>query len=204
MVMTERDELAFSRALRESFPMVMFAEDDHRSRYSDRPVRASIAHAKTARVRVVIPSPGQEQRMKINLEMDCVMVRPECHFPYDRSHWEYPRDPSKKWAFDPPILGEGQFVATFPRDDPVNKKFAYRVMRMLNKVTRPYSKDRGVYVAGHDAYRWCREGGPRRALGHGFRTPPDWVFPDLPYYNDDLWDDDMPPEPTLPSCGFGV
>ena len=189
-VMTERDELAFSRVLRELFPEVTFLEDDYKKRFSQMRVLPAIPYAVTRRVLIVIPSPGQEARMRLNHETGIVMIEPECRVQFDRSQWENTLYPEKKWAFDHPILGWGRFSVSFPRDDTINRKFAMRVLRSINKIL--YKR-----TFGHDACRYCLEGGPRCALGNGLRPEGDWTFPDLHYYNDSLWDDRLPDNPTL-------
>lgn len=191
--MTERDELAFSRVLRELFPDVTFLEDDYKKHISEMPVLPAIPHAMTRRILIIIPSPGQETRMRLNNETGIVMIKPECRFQFDRSQWEGTLCPDKKWAFDHPILGWGRLSASFPRDDPINKKFAMRVLRSVDKVL--YKK-----TFGHDACRYCMEGGPRCALGNGLRPDEDWSFPNLGYYDDERWDDRLPDGPTLTSC----
>ena len=189
--MNERDELAFSRILREKYKDVWFLEDDYRSHYSKMNIVPSIAHAKTRRVRMVIPSPGQEARMKLNYDTGMIMIEPECRIQFDRSTWETPKFPEKKWAFDWPILGWGDFAVSYPRDDEVNKKFAHQVFRSVNKILHKK-------MFGFDACRYCLEGGPRRALGGGQRPDEDWVFPLSSYYDDSKWDDRLPDKVVRP------
>src|SRR3989339_784213 len=94
-VMTERDELAFSRVLRELFPEVTFLEDDYKKRFSQMRVLPAIPYAVTRRVLIVIPSPGQEARMRLNHETGIVMIKPECRVQFDRSQWENTLYPEK-------------------------------------------------------------------------------------------------------------
>lgn len=197
LVMTNRDELAFSRLVRASFPNTVFAEDNHRDHYNEMPVVASIAVARTNRVRLFVPDPGREERFRTNADFQRVLVPSAVRFAFDRSHWEWPFDPSKKYVFDPPLLGEGQFVASFPKHYETIRKFAMRVLGMTRRVTT----GRGY---GLDAMRWTQgvEGERRRLGGGEMWAPPDWRFPDNPFYDDSRWDDRMPPEDTLPSRGF--
>lgn len=195
--MTNRDELAFSRLIRDTFPNAVFAEDNFRDHWGDMPLVPTIAHAHTERVRLFVPDPGDEDRFEINVESRRARVRPIVDLQIDRSHWEWPHYPSTKWAFDPPLLGDGEFVASFPKGDETVRKFAMRLLGTLRRVTVV-----GGY--GLDAMRWTQGGaGERRRLGGGgMWAPADWRFPDNPYYDDARWDDRLPPEDTLPSRGF--
>ena len=195
-MLSPRDELAYSRVLREYFPSVLFIQDDFRSNISDLPIIPSIAHSETDRIRIIIPSPEQEERMKINQDFNSILVRPICRIHYDRSHWEYFSDPSKKFAFDSPLLGWGSLVASFPRDDEENKKLASKIMRLANKVC-------GDDVIGYDSMRISSEGGKRCAVGIGTHIETAKPFKHIKYYQDDLWDDDPNGIKPLPeSRGF--
>lgn len=182
-VLAPRDELAYSRVLRETYPDVMFVQDDHRSPISKLPIIPSIAHSATSYTKIVIPSPGQEKRMKINHDFETIMVHPECSFRYQRSHLEYFADPSKKYAFDSPLMGWGEITSSFPRDDDINKKFTAKVMRLVNKAC-------GISPIGYDAMRISSEGGKRCCVGIGVHIEEAKPFEHLKYYQDDLWDDD--------------
>lgn len=148
----------------------------------------SIAHARMMDVWAGMPSPGQEGRWEINREMKMILMRPVCHFSYKRSHWEWPNS-TKKWAFDRPLLGWGEFCADFPAGDDEMKKFAMRVFRLITKVTwksTPF---------GMDACLWSQSGGGvRRGLGMGTRIDPDENIKLNKYYDDSLWDDALPSE----------
>lgn len=198
LVLSHRDELAYSRRLKETWPTALFAEDDYRNSLSQMPLVPSIAHARTVRVQIVIPTTGAEERLRLSADLGFVIVHPDVYVQYDRSHWEWPHDPSKKWAFDPPLLGSGRLIVSFRKDDPDGAVLAKKVLRTPGKITW-----RGTY--GLDALRWTTEGGTeRRRLGGGEgRAPPGWTMPDKPYYRDELWEDDPPAASTLPSRGFG-
>ncbi|MCK5545889.1 MAG: hypothetical protein KAI27_00845 [Rhodospirillaceae bacterium] len=194
-VLSPRDELAFSRVLREVFPDVMFAQDDYRSHPSNMPLIPSIAHSKKERIQIIIPSPGQEKRMKINHDFNTIMVQPECRFNYDRSHWEYPHDTTRKYAFDFPLLGWGEIVSSYPRDNDIYKKFSGKVMRLINKVCSG--------SIGYDAMRISSEGGKRCCVGVGVHIDEPKPFERIKYYQDDLWDDSPNGITPLPECrGF--
>ena len=133
--------------------------------------------------------------MKINRDFSAIMVQPECHFEFHRSHWEYFSDPSKKYAFDSPLLGWGIITSSFPRDDEINKKFAGKVMRLVNKVS--------LRSIGYDAMRISNEGGPRCCVGIGIHIDEPKPFEHIKYYQDNLWDDSTAKITPLPECkGF--
>lgn len=196
VVLSPQDELAYSRVLRENFPGAMFAEDDYQGHASNFRIIPSIAHSTSDRIQFFIPSPGQEQRMKINKDFGQILVQPNCRFRYDRSHWEHFHDPSKKFAFDSPLLGWGSLTSSFPADDEMNKKFAAKVLRLVNKVC-------GVIPIGYDAMRISFEGGKRCAVGIGTHINECKPYEHLSYYQDELWDDDAANITPLPeSQGF--
>jgi len=105
----------------------------------------------------------------------------------ERSKWEW-LDPSKKWAFDLPLLGWGTLIVGFPRDDEVMKKYAGKLLRLVNKVA---CKGGGY---GLDACLWSQAGGigERRGLGSGYCVDPSEEIKLNKYYDDSLWDDRLP------------
>ena len=191
VVLTERDELALSRVLREFCPAVMImgkTPDNAGKRSIPLP---SIPHGIYDDVTITLPAPGQEKQWQINLDMRCLMVRPRCRFDLRRSSWER-LDPEKKWAFDLPLLGWGEIIAAFPKNDRELGKFALKLLRLVNKVTWKRS-DYGL-----DACRWSQSGGTeRRGLGSGARIDSKEKIELNRYYDDTLWDDRLPERPTV-------
>lgn len=161
VVLTERDELAFSRAILEFCPGVVFigrSLEDGEDKFSSLP---SIAHDRDPETGICLPAPGQEKRWQINIDMGCWIVRPHVRFRIRRSKWEW-LDPSKKWSLDLPLLGWAELVVGHPRDDEELKKFASKLLRLVNKVSR---KGGGF---GLNACLWSQAGGDeRRGLAGG-------------------------------------
>lgn len=191
VVLTERDELAYSRVLREFCPGVLIAGNEYRKDQKRSGWVPNIPHGDSDQAFIMVPSPGQEDRWHLNAEMDMIVIRPRCQFYLRRSSWEW-SDPTKKWAFDLPLLGWGGVVVGFPRDDPEIKKFCMKLLRLVNKVTW----NRKSY--GLDACRWSQAGGKeRRGLGSGILIDPKEKIELNKYYDDTLWDDDLPTESTM-------
>ena len=192
VVLTERDEIAFSRVLREFYPdiwIVGSTKDDDKYSSSHLP---SIPHAISSHISFILPSPGQEKRWQLNLDMQSLLIHPTCRFNLERSNWEW-WDTRKKWAFDNPLLGWGKLSVAFPRDDPdqVLKKFSLKLLRLVNKV---------CWKNGHglDACIWSQTGGAeRRGLGGGGGIDPKEDIKLNKYYDDSQWDDELPTESTL-------
>jgi len=190
VVLTERDELAFSRVLREFCPAVMFMGNTPENAERRSITLPNIPHHCHDRATIALPAPGQEKQWQLNLDMRCLMIWPRCHLDLRRSSWEW-LDPEKKWAFDPPLLGWGEVIVGFPRDDPEMMKFGMKLLRLVNKVTW---KRTGF---GLDACRWSQAGGKeRRGLGAGELVDSIEKIELNKYYDDSLWDDRLPDEPT--------
>ena len=150
----------------------------------------NIPHAQSRYVSVSIPAPGQEKAWRINVEMQRQLVRPWVRLDLERSKWIW-LDPSKKWAFDLPLLGSGILGVAFPKRDPETKPFAMKLLRLVNKITWKQ------YSCGLDACIWSQGGGDtRRAVDPGVQIPPDEPIKFNKYYDDSLWDDRLPDEPT--------
>ena len=189
-VLTDRDELAFSRVIREYCPDVMFWGQIPGGNPYDESTLPSIAHCGGGSVSIVLPAPGQEKRWQLNKAMGQILVSPLVGFALDRSKWEWV-DPSKKWTFDPPLFGLGELGIYFPHDDKTLKNFAGRLLRLMNKVTW---KDN---IFGLDACLWSQSGGEeRRGLGSGELIDPSEKIELNKYYDDSLWDDSLPETPA--------
>ncbi len=184
--LTERDELAFSRVLREFEPGVMFFDN---GKVQSEPV-SNIPSCVSRWLDIALPSPGQERQWKLNIETRTQMVAPWVSFRMERSALVWP-DPTKKWAFDPPLISFGNLVVGYPKSEPELKLFAMKLLRLVNKVT---SKGNCV---GLDACLWSQDGGEiRRAVGPGIQIPREEAIKLNKYYDDTLWDDRLPEEPT--------
>jgi len=189
-VLTDRDELAFGRAIREFSPDVIFLGRHISDQSVVNPTIQSIPYSQGCTVGIMLPAPDQHRQWKINKEIGSLLVPPHVGFSLKRSKWEW-MDPSKKWAFDLPLLGWAEIVVGFPRDDEELKKFAGKLLRLVNKVTRKG----GTY--GLDACLWSQSGGDeRRALGAGERIDPSEKILLNKYYDDALWDDRLPVTPA--------
>lgn len=190
VVLSERDELAFSRVLREFCPEVLFFEEQSASVTESSVPIVNIPHAKSRYVSMSVPAPGQEKAWRLNVEMQRQFVRPWVRLDLDRSRWVW-LDPSKKWAFDLPLLNDGRLGVAYPKADPETKRFAMKLLRLVGKITWK----RGCY--GLESCIWSQGGGnTRRALGVGIRIPPERPIKLNKYYDDTLWDDRLPAEPT--------
>jgi len=152
---------------------------------------SSIAHDCDDEVGICLPAPGDEQRWQINKKMERILVSPPVQYRLRRSNWEW-HDPSKKWAFDLPLLGWGELLVGYPRDDEEMKKFAGKLLRLVNKVTTKGN------TFGLDAALWSQSGHPdeRRGLGSGLIVDPSEDIKLNKYYDDSLWDDRLPETPA--------
>ncbi len=198
IILSERDELAFSRVLREFSPGALFFGEQSAS-ITERTVPVpNLTHAPTRYASVSLPAPGQEGVWHINVEMQRQLVRPWVRLDLKRSEWLW-LDPAKKWAFDPPLLGEGKLGVAYPKRDPETKPFAMKLLRLVNKVSRRQTG------AGLEACRWSQAGGSeRRGLGPGVLVDPAEEIELNKYYDDSLWDDRLPLEPTGPRVEYEV
>ena len=174
IVFNERDELAYSRVLREFDPGVeFFARTEER--YDAPTIEVpNIPNAISRDVAIVLPTPFEE----------------DWGLEFERSRREW-HDPTKRWAFDSPLLGYGEIVVVFPMGNEPLVKFCMRVVRLRSKVTW---KRTGF---GLDACRWSQSG-ERRGLGNGVLIDPNEKIELNKYYDDSLWDDRLPEQPTLP------
>lgn len=190
-VMTERDELAFSRVLSELVPDILFYEDGCRANSSRRRI-SSIPYSNERQVYFAVPAANQLAEWARNFDFDYPIVQPALYGHFSRSTWEWP-DPTKKWAFDPPLLAEGRMYAGFPCQNDDLRRLADGIVRSLGKVTT-FGKQR----LGLDACRWSQSGGKdRRGLGAGTLVDPTEKIELNKYYDDTLWDDaGLPDEPT--------
>ncbi len=191
LAFTERDELAFSRVLREFSPQtVMFEHDGRHEDYAEFDSRIpNIPSSRSFMIDIGMPSPGREGTWKVPETVIQMVEQSICRFFYYRGRWEW-ASLDHKWVFDPPSLGFGEFVAWYPCADATMKKFAMRVLRLAGKVT---SGSRGL-----DACIWSQTGGVvRRSIGGGYPLDPGEKFRLNKYYDDSLWDDRLPETSTM-------
>tara|TARA_R110002073_G_scaffold329751_1_gene512714 strand:+ start:727 stop:1272 length:546 start_codon:yes stop_codon:yes gene_type:complete len=176
--------------LREFCPNVLIWGKKHGNNYDISPWVPNISTGDDDHASIFIPSPGQEVQWQLNVEMRQLLVRPRVRLDLQRSSWEWV-DPGKKWAFDPPLMNWGAVVVAYPMGDDELKQFAGKILRLVDKVTW---KRTGY---GLDACRWSQSGGAeRRGLGSGVLIDPNIKIEFNKYYDDALWDDRLPDEPT--------
>jgi hypothetical protein len=188
--MTELDELAFSRVLCELVPDILFYEHGGRANSRIRRI-PNIPASNEWQVYFAVPEPNQLAEWARNFDYDRPVVEPALYGFFQRSAWEWP-DPTKKWAFDPPLMTEGNISIGFPCRNDDLRRLAEQIARQLSKVTT-FGKRR----FGLDACRWSQAGGgERRGLGPGVLIDPGEKINLNKYYDDSLWDDRLPDEPT--------
>jgi hypothetical protein len=191
VVLSERDELAFSRVLREFAPNVLMWE-------YGKGHDGIVPNIPSANWRAVIafPSPEQKDFWNGSDHDDKGLIRRYgAFFYYDRARWEWvPIE--KKWVFDPPTMGTGMLDGYFPCGEPELEKFVLRVTRLLGKVTRYGS-------LGLDASIWSQTGGViRRSLSGGPPLDPAAKITLNKYYDDSLWEDRLPPVSKKPGAEY--
>lgn len=201
IALTERDELAFSRALTERFGKI-YCLPQRLAPTEDVPLANTIGAV-----------PGESTYVCVEVEDWRPTVRPffvdqtllgyfrrvsPFHFHYERSHWsDGPPDPRR--SSDPPYLIQTKLEGYVGHADPMREdkeSFLADVFRCLAKVGRGRARAGGT-IWGHDAIRDALARGPRGAIDFGFRPRENWKFPaNSPYYQDELWNDD--PSAILP------
>lgn len=183
VVLDEVDELAFSRVLREFDPTVQFTcyVPDRPRIYTTR--LASIVFGISDKVAINLSTPEELRRPGAEL-MDVFGLSPwDLSMSLERSKWDWP-DPTKKWAFDLPLLDWTRIEVGFPNGDDGFKKYAGKVLRLVDKITW---KRQGF---GLHACQWSQAGGTeRRGLGSGILIDPSEKIELNKYYDDALWDD---------------
>lgn len=190
VVLTPRDELAFSRVLREFDPSVKFSYYGPGVRGRHCTSLTGIVFGDAGRVGITLDDKKVSFRRDVELLATFGLVEPGLSMSLKRSSWDWP-DPSKKWAFDLPLLYWGEVNVRFPYGDADYKRYAGTVLRLVNKITW---KRKGF---GLDACRWSQAGGSvRRGLGAGILIDPEEAIELNKYYDDELWDDSLKERPT--------
>jgi hypothetical protein len=186
VVLNESDEVAYSRVLREFCPQTRIFDGHYDA------ALPNIAHASgAARLNIVMPSPGQEQTWIAPTSYDEIHHKLICRFTYERSTWAW-YFPDRAEQSDPPHMTPGEFVAMFPCGNVEMQKFAMKVLRLIRKVTW-----KNKYF-GLAASRWSQMGGPvRRTVSGGKPIPPEADIRLNKYYDNSLWDDQLPDLPTM-------
>jgi DNA-binding Lrp family transcriptional regulator len=181
VVLTKRDELAYSRVLREFDPEISDIGDicnlDRNPLWKDHTL-------------LRVSPPEEKERLRRLQEMGVSIRGYQVVLDFRRSKWKW-LDPAKKWAFDLPLLDWGEVSVGFRMGDEELKRFAGKVLRLVDKVTW---KRTGL---GLDACRWSQAGcNERRGLGDGRVINPGEKIELNKYYDDSLWDDRLPDEAT--------
>lgn len=192
VVLTERDELAFGRVLREFDPdmRVACAEYDPVKRNST--LVPSLPHGTAEEASFLVSTPYEKERAKLFHDLGLGERKREFGFRLFRSKWFW-ADPRRKWAFDPPLLEWGELTVAYSADGGEEvAKTAGKLLRLVNKITW---KRTGF---GLDACRWSQAGQPsrRNGLGNGELIDTALHITLNKYYDDSLWDDCLPDEPT--------
>lgn len=189
VVLDEVDELAFSRVLREFDPTVRFSSStDARPRIHTTRL-AGIVFGESDDVFINLNDPEELRRPNADLLGAFGLHAYGLRMTLERSNWDWP-DPTKKWAFDPPLLDWAKIVVGFPNGDDGFKKYAGKVLRLVDKITW---KRQGF---GLHACQWSQAGGAeRRGLGSGILIEPNEKIELNKYYDDTLWDDGFKSEP---------
>ena len=189
---TERDELAFSRVLREFEPRtIMFEEDGRAPEYQQFTACVpNITHSRSRFLNIYMPSPGQEESWTIPETYIDASRQHICRFVYERGNWAW-ASLDHKWVFDPPSLSNGLFTAWYPSEDDTMKKFAMRIFRLAKKVTW-LKGSRGL-----DAVLWSQTGGVVRRSFGGYPISTEHPSQLNKYYDDSLWDDRLPEVSTM-------
>ncbi|MEQ8667053.1 MAG: hypothetical protein RIC16_15140 [Rhodospirillales bacterium] len=190
--MTERDELAFDRVLREFDPAMKVACADYDPVKRNSTLVPSLPHGTAEEAHFQVLTPYERERATLFDDLGLGEREQEFGYTLRRSKWKW-LDPSIKWAFDPPLLAWGEVTVAYSADGGEEvAKTAAKLLRLVNKVTW---KRTGF---GLDACRWSQAGQParRNGLGNGQLIDPSEPIKLNKYYDDSLWDDCLPDEPT--------
>lgn len=195
IALTERDELAFSRALTERFGRI-YCFPQHAVPTEDVPLAHTIGGVPGEYFHICVATEGWEPTVRPSF-IDRTFrgyfrrISP-FYFRYHRSHWG-DGPPNPKWAFDPPCLEQTEIEGYVAHADPMKdaiEAFLVDVFKCLGKAGRGRARA-GGRVWGHDAIRDVLARGSRAMIDRWYRPKESWSFPENnPYYRDELWDDD--------------
>jgi hypothetical protein len=206
VALTRIDEAAFSILLKEAFPGIVFLgsrafrnlidigiDRGMTAEWLDAHGRDSLHEVDDHPVRVFMPS-CQWRPLPLIIHGRSLMPNGPClGFEYRRGAWNWRTYRGAKLAYDPPTLDFGEIGTVYLSDDPENKAFYGKALRLARKVATDrvrrelphighvYGDGRATYLIGHDAYRWCSES-PTRMVAGLARPTLDWEFPDVPWY----------------------
>lgn len=193
--LTERDELAFSRALTERFGTI-YCFSSHPCPELDVPMAHTIGGIAGGQVEVCVATGNWQPAVRPSVVLGSFRGyhrrRSPLSFTFERSTWVHGRqDPH--WAFDYPYLEAGGLYGYLPHHDPLRdviETFLADAFRCLATAGRGRARG-GGRIWGHDAICDALARGPRGNIDRGFRPKESWSFPeDSPYYRDELWSDD--------------
>lgn len=190
VVLSERDELAYSRVLREFDPEIRGIDRVFRGNRELQTGSDGLSYDDSRTVCLHVFPPEAKKRLPLYREFGLNELDLRIPLDFRRSIWSRPiRD--HHWAFEE-ILNWGEVWVAFPMGDDELGRFAMKVLRLAGKVTWK----RGPF--GLDACRWSQTGGSvRRGLGNGQLIDPAEKIELNKYYDDSLWDDGL-------SCGASV
>lgn len=204
VALTRIDEAAYSLLLKEAFPGIVFVgywppgnpgdtDRELTTEWLDAHGRDSLHEIDDYTVRVFIPSCRWRPLPLVIDGYSYNLSGPYLSFRYCRGRWNWRTYRGAKLAYDPPTLDFGDINTSYLTDEPENKAFYEKALRIVRKVAtnqvrselphsgHVYGEGRGQYWVGHDAYRWCSES-PTRMIAGIARPTLDWKFPDVPWY----------------------
>jgi hypothetical protein len=197
-ILDERDEIAFTRILRETFPNIRFV-DQKRLYTPEIEIHNWLSECNTDYVDAFVPEQDDWSPLILpsSLKGEFDLHLPQRYFRIRRSSWTWSTW-DRKWAFDDPTLEDGYISGSYycETGDDV-RLFLNTVWRLLTKIT----VNVGSSWCGYSALRWAAKK-PRRMLRGAISPLENWSFPeDCPYYRDELWNDDPPLDRKLAYCG---
>lgn len=195
IILDERDEIAFTRVLREKYPNIGFVEQ---ILYSPSECTTKDWFSTCHPLGVIDAFVPDEENWQPTFHPSSedgkhTLQLPRRTFTITRSHWLWALCDGQ-WGTEHPTLEPSSISGAYCRgtDDDV-WLFLDSVWRLLEKITVRVD---GVWCGFH-ALRWASEN-PERTLNRTSRPAQEWVFPkDNPYYRDELWDDAPPHDRRL-------
>lgn len=192
VVLTEIDERAFDRVLREAFPsLIVFVcrDVEGEMRWQFGPDLSSFGPGERCGF---LPLDGWKVSDCLDDDGRKLAPLPDAYFAYYSSSLHpWPHGVGKFPSAD---RSPGGIYATYDPLDTVHVRFVRKVWRLMHKVTtnkvKRVDRDNGELVyhsatgcwCGFDALRWCLED-PTRVLDQSCQPTDDWEMPDSPYYD---------------------